>query len=63
MSAPPADHRPGCCAARCGLRGAFAFAFSLVPLYRIACEKVFGIRSTQAAGSRGRRAGWTRAAR
>ncbi|WP_447729412.1 cytochrome c oxidase assembly protein [Pseudoxanthomonas suwonensis] len=23
---------------------AFAFAFSLVPLYRIACEKVFGIR-------------------
>ncbi|MDH7454561.1 cytochrome c oxidase assembly protein [Luteimonas composti] len=24
--------------------GAFAFTFSLVPLYRIACEKVFGIR-------------------
>lgn len=24
--------------------GAFAFAFSLVPMYRIACEKVFGIR-------------------
>lgn len=24
--------------------GAFAFSFSLVPLYRIACEKVFGIR-------------------
>lgn len=24
--------------------GAFVFAFSLVPLYRIACEKVFGIR-------------------
>ncbi len=23
---------------------AFAFTFSLVPLYRIACEKVFGIR-------------------
>lgn len=26
---------------------AFAFAFSLVPLYRIACEKVFGIRLEQ----------------
>ena len=24
--------------------GAFAFTFSLVPLYRLACEKVFGIR-------------------
>ena len=24
--------------------GAFAFAFSMVPLYRIACEKVFGVR-------------------
>ena len=24
--------------------GAFAFTFSLVPLYRIACEKVFGVR-------------------
>lgn len=24
--------------------GAFAFTFALVPLYRIACEKVFGIR-------------------
>lgn len=24
--------------------GAFVFTFSLVPLYRIACEKVFGIR-------------------
>jgi cytochrome c oxidase assembly protein subunit 11 len=26
---------------------AFAFTFSLVPLYRIACEKVFGIRLAQ----------------
>ena len=26
---------------------AFGFAFSLVPLYRIACEKVFGIRLEQ----------------
>lgn len=24
--------------------GAFAFTFALVPMYRIACEKVFGIR-------------------
>lgn len=24
--------------------GAFAFSFALVPLYRIACEKVFGVR-------------------
>jgi cytochrome c oxidase assembly protein subunit 11 len=23
---------------------AFAFTFALVPLYRIACEKVFGVR-------------------
>lgn len=28
---------------------AFGFAFSLVPLYRIACEKVFGIRLEQGA--------------
>ena len=26
---------------------AFGFAFSLVPLYRIACEKVFGVRQEQ----------------
>ena len=29
---------------------AFAFTFSLVPLYRIACEKVFGIRLEQGPG-------------
>ena len=29
--------------------GAFAFSFALVPLYRIACEKVFGIRLAQGA--------------
>ncbi|MFO7339256.1 MAG: cytochrome c oxidase assembly protein [Lysobacteraceae bacterium] len=29
---------------------AFAFSFSLVPLYRIACEKVFGIRLEQGPG-------------
>lgn len=28
---------------------AFAFTFSLVPLYRVACEKVFGIRVENAA--------------
>ena len=27
--------------------GSFVFAFSLVPLYRIACEKVFGIKLEQ----------------
>jgi cytochrome c oxidase assembly protein subunit 11 len=27
--------------------GSFVFAFSLVPLYRIACEKVFGVRLEQ----------------
>ncbi|ATD66628.1 cytochrome c oxidase assembly protein [Luteimonas chenhongjianii] len=30
---------------------AFAFTFSLVPLYRIACEKVFGIRLENSAAS------------
>ena len=29
--------------------GAFAFTFSLVPLYRIACEKVFGVRLERSA--------------
>ena len=29
---------------------AFVFTFSLVPLYRIACEKVFGIRLEQGPG-------------
>ncbi len=29
---------------------AFAFTFSLVPLYRIACEKVFGVRLERSAG-------------
>jgi cytochrome c oxidase assembly protein subunit 11 len=32
---------------------AFAFTFSLVPLYRIACEKVFGIRLEQGPGEAG----------
>jgi cytochrome c oxidase assembly protein subunit 11 len=33
--------------------GAFAFTFSMVPLYRIACEKVFGVRLEQGAASAG----------
>ncbi len=33
---------------------AFAFTFSLVPLYRIACEKVFGIRLDNAAADAAR---------
>jgi cytochrome c oxidase assembly protein subunit 11 len=32
--------------------GAFAFCFALVPLYRIACEKVFGIRMEDAGAAR-----------
>jgi cytochrome c oxidase assembly protein subunit 11 len=31
--------------------GAFAFTFALVPLYRIACEKVFGVRLEREAAS------------
>ncbi|MFT4179172.1 MAG: cytochrome c oxidase assembly protein [Thermomonas sp.] len=31
----------------CVSLAAFGFAFSLVPLYRIACEKVFGVRLEQ----------------
>ncbi|WP_395788019.1 cytochrome c oxidase assembly protein [Aquimonas sp.] len=37
----------GRAALACGM--AFLFAFSLVPLYRIACEKVFGIKLEQTA--------------
>lgn len=36
---------------------AFAFTFSLVPLYRIACEKVFGIRLDNTAADAGSVAG------
>ena len=43
---------------------AFAFTFSLVPLYRIACEKVFGIRLEQGPGQvRAQAAGDARKAR
>ncbi|MFT3755461.1 MAG: cytochrome c oxidase assembly protein [Pseudoxanthomonas sp.] len=35
---------------------AFVLTFSLVPLYRVACEKVFGIRLEQKPGSDGARA-------
>jgi cytochrome c oxidase assembly protein subunit 11 len=33
--------------------GTFAFAFSMVPLYRIACEQVFGIKLDDAAAATG----------
>ncbi|WAT14677.1 cytochrome c oxidase assembly protein [Xanthomonas fragariae] len=36
--------------------GVFVLTFSLVPLYRIACEKVFGIRMERAPGSGSSRA-------
>ena len=37
--------------------GSFVFAFSMVPLYRIACEKVFGIKLEQGAAGESRLAG------
>ena len=37
--------------------GSFVFAFSRVPLYRIACEKVFGIKLEQGAAGEARLAG------
>lgn len=37
--------------------GSFVFAFSLVPLYRIACERVFGIRLEQGPAGEQRLAG------
>ena len=37
--------------------GSFVFAFSMVPLYRIACEKVFGIKLEQGAAGEARLAG------
>ena len=33
--------------------GSFVFAFSMVPLYRVACEKVFGIKLANEAGDAG----------
>jgi cytochrome c oxidase assembly protein subunit 11 len=33
--------------------GSFVFAFSMVPLYRVACEKVFGIKLANEAASAG----------
>lgn len=46
MSAPqpPARNSAGTFKMVAVALAAFAFTFSLVPLYRIACEKVFGIR-------------------
>jgi cytochrome c oxidase assembly protein subunit 11 len=37
--------------------GSFVFAFSMVPLYRIACEKVFGIKLEQGPAGESRVAG------
>jgi cytochrome c oxidase assembly protein subunit 11 len=37
--------------------GSFVFAFSMVPLYRIACEKVFGIKLEQGPAGEARLAG------
>lgn len=37
--------------------GSFVFAFSLVPLYNVACEKVFGIKLEKGPGSEQMRAG------
>ena len=42
MSAP--SHHRGLLKMIAVALGAFAFTFTLIPLYRIACEKVFGIR-------------------
>jgi len=39
--------------------GAFVFAFSMVPLYRIACEEIFGIKLEQGAASAGEVAAMT----
>ncbi|MFD0740320.1 cytochrome c oxidase assembly protein [Lysobacter koreensis] len=49
MNTPGADgnaraHRTGIAKMVLVALGAFAFTFALVPLYRIACEKVFGVR-------------------
>ena len=37
--------------------GAFVFGFAMVPLYRIACEHVFGIKLAQGAASEAKTAG------
>ena len=39
-----AHNRRGLIKMICVALGAFAFTFTLIPLYRIACEKVFGVR-------------------
>lgn len=39
--------------------GAFVFAFSMVPLYRIACEQVFGIKLEQGPAGERKLAGMT----
>ena len=52
MSGKPAPARRNACWLKLAgvALAAFAFTFALVPLYRIACEKVFGIRLEQGPG-------------
>ena len=57
MSTPGTDGNGGARSNTAGLvkmvavaLAAFAFTFSLVPLYRIACEKVFGVRLERSVG-------------
>jgi len=60
LNAPAHDDASLAAAQRATLRrillvaaGSFVFAFSMVPLYRVACEKVFGIKLASEAGSAG----------
>jgi cytochrome c oxidase assembly protein subunit 11 len=53
MGARGPDNASGLAKMVCVALAAFAFAFALVPLYRIACEKVFGVRLEQGAASAG----------
>ena len=53
MGARGPDNASGLAKMVCVALAAFAFAFALVPLYRIACEKVFGVRLVQGAASVG----------
>ena len=54
MSAPSAAQAATPASRRWSLvaLAAFGFTFALVPLYRIACEKVFGIRLERSAAER-----------
>jgi cytochrome c oxidase assembly protein subunit 11 len=62
MNAPRAGNTRGLAKMIAVALAAFAFTFSLVPLYRIACEKVFGVRLEQDAIDGGRVAALARGA-